>query len=142
MIPVYNIYIVKTILCNHKLHILEILACGMKRRLKNGSASLCNFHEKGCEGHLQHLISNGTISFSPLCENEFGAARRPRQTQKYKIRSANSGRAKRSHFSVIPSFCKPKFPKYAIYACKVLFLRCKYCILVSFTAGFACQNTL
>ena len=29
MIPVYNIYIVKTILCKYKLHILEILACGM-----------------------------------------------------------------------------------------------------------------
>lgn len=43
MIPVYNIYIVKTILCNHKLHILEILACGTKRRLKNGSASLCHY---------------------------------------------------------------------------------------------------
>ena len=43
MIPVYNIYIVKTILCKHKLHILEILACGTKRRLKNGSASLCHY---------------------------------------------------------------------------------------------------
>ena len=43
MIPVYNIYIVKTILCNHKLHILEILACGTKRQLKNGSASLCHY---------------------------------------------------------------------------------------------------
>ena len=43
MIPVYNIYIVKTILCKHKLHILEILACGTRRRLKNGSASLCHY---------------------------------------------------------------------------------------------------
>ena len=43
MIPVYNIYIGKTILCKHKLHILEILACGTKRRLKNGSASLCHY---------------------------------------------------------------------------------------------------
>ena len=43
MIPVYNIYIVKTILCKYKLHILEILACGTKRRLKNGSASLCHY---------------------------------------------------------------------------------------------------
>ena len=43
MIPVYNIYIVKTMLCKHKLHILEILACGTKRRLKNGSASLCHY---------------------------------------------------------------------------------------------------
>mgnify|MGYP004491103727 CR=1 FL=1 len=43
MIPVYNIYIVKTILCKHKLHILEILDCGTKRRLKNGSASLCHY---------------------------------------------------------------------------------------------------
>ena len=68
------------------------------------------------------------------------AAHRPRQTQKYKIHSADNGRAKRSHFSIVSSFCKLKFPKYAIYACKVLFLRCKYCILVSFTAGFACQN--
>ena len=41
----------------------------------------------------------------------------------------------------LPTFRNLKFPKYAIYACKVLFLRCKYCILVSFTAGFACQNT-
>ena len=43
MIPVYNIYLVKTILCKHKLHILEILACGTRRRLKNGSASLCHY---------------------------------------------------------------------------------------------------
>ena len=43
MIPVYNIYLVKTILCKHKLHILEILACGTKRQLKNGSASLCHY---------------------------------------------------------------------------------------------------
>ena len=43
MMPVYNIYIVKTILCKHKLHILEILACGTRRRLKNGSASLCHY---------------------------------------------------------------------------------------------------
>ena len=43
MIPVYNICIVKTIFCKHKLHILEILACGTKRRLKNGSASLCHY---------------------------------------------------------------------------------------------------
>ena len=43
MIPVYNIYIVKTILCKHKLHILEILACRTKGRLKNGSASLCHY---------------------------------------------------------------------------------------------------
>ena len=43
MIPVYNIYIVKTILCKYKLHILEILTCGTKRRLKNGSASLCHY---------------------------------------------------------------------------------------------------
>ena len=43
-------------------------------------------------------------------------------------------------FSIVSSFRKPKFPKYAIYTCQVLFLRCKYCILVSFTAGFACQN--
>ena len=43
MIPVYNIYIVKTILCKYKLHILEILACGTRRRLKNGSASLCHY---------------------------------------------------------------------------------------------------
>ena len=43
MIPVYNIYRVKTILCKHKLHILEILACGTRRRLKNGSASLCHY---------------------------------------------------------------------------------------------------
>ena len=43
MIPVYNIYMVKTILCKHKLHILEILACRTKGRLKNGSASLCHY---------------------------------------------------------------------------------------------------
>ena len=43
MIPVYNIYRVKTILCKHKLHILEILTCGTRRRLKNGSASLCHY---------------------------------------------------------------------------------------------------
>ena len=43
-------------------------------------------------------------------------------------------------FSIVSSFRKPKFPKYAIYTCKVLFFLCKYCILVSFTAGFACQN--
>ena len=43
MIPVYNIYIVKTILCKYKLHILEILTCKTRRRLKNGSASLCHY---------------------------------------------------------------------------------------------------
>ena len=43
MIPVYNICIVKKIFCKHKLHILEILACRTKRRLKNGSASLCHY---------------------------------------------------------------------------------------------------
>ena len=62
MIPVYNIYIVKTILCKHKLHILEILACGTRRRLKNGSASLC------------HYQRNEFYIF------EFVAARGPRQT--------------------------------------------------------------
>ena len=48
--------------------------------------------------------------------------------------------AERSGAIFVFLFRKPKFPKYAIYACKVLFLRCKYCILVSFTAGFTCQN--
>ena len=38
--------------------------------------------------------------------------------KKYKIHSADNGRAKRSHFSIIPSFRKSKFPKYAIYSCK------------------------
>ena len=91
-------------------------------------------------GFAREGSANRGYPFGPLCENEFVAAHRPRQTQKYKIHSADNGRAKRSHFSIVSSFCKLKFPKYAIYACKILFLRCKYCILVSFTAGFACQN--
>ena len=91
-------------------------------------------------GFAREGSANRSYPFGPLCENEFVAARSPRQTQKYKIHSADNGRAKRSHFSIVSSFYKLKFPKYAIYACKVLFLRGKYCILVSFTAGFTCQN--
>ena len=43
MPPLYNIYMAKQYFCKNKLHILEILTCGTKGRLKNGSASLCHY---------------------------------------------------------------------------------------------------
>ena len=118
MIPVYNIYIVKTILCKHKLHILEILACGTKRRLKNGSASLCHSQRKLilmianwknlrifpiCLFTRKAATANGILLLStcsrraaenafsgsdPTRENVFGAARRPRQTRNKNNHSA------------------------------------------------------
>ena len=57
MIPVYNICIVKTIFCKHKLHILEILACRTKRRLKNGSASLCHYQRN--EFYIFEFVAAG-----------------------------------------------------------------------------------